>query len=209
MADFRPVPLTVTIGESVFALGKRAPGLVRPDATADDSSVLVTRLVELTVVAGDRPLALPPTRFAAIEQVAGVVTGVKTAPMIGYARLKPTNGLAKWLINHARASGWTLAEGTLPDLDALRTELAAPVRQPVRTTYAVLRRGAASLRVVLEETATRPRDIKPRAHDPLFLVHTDFTDKPLRDAQLTRMFARRKQMTGGTRSVPLSAWAGL
>ena len=208
MADARPVPLVVAIGESVFALGKRAPGLVRPDAMVDVSSVLVTRLVELTVVADDRPLALPPTRFAAIEQVAGVVTGVKTAPMIGYAGLKPTNGLAKWLINHARASGWTLAEGTLPDLDAVRAELAAAVRQPVRRTYAVLRRGTASLRIVLEESSTRPQDMKPRAREALFLVHTDFNDKALREAQSTRLFARRKQMTGGTRSVPLTAWAG-
>lgn len=208
MADARPVPLTVAIGESVFALGKRAPGLVRPDAMIDNSSIMVTRLVELTVVTDDRPLALPPTRFAQIEQVAGTVTGVKTAPMVNYARLKPTDGLAKWLVKHARANGWTLAEEKPVDLDALQTELAAAVRQPVRKTYAVLRRGETSLRVVLEESATRAQDMKPRAPEPLFLVHTDFNDKPLRAAQSTKLFARRKEMTGGTQSVPLTAWMG-
>ena len=208
MADARPVPLSVAIGESVFALGQRAPGLVRADAMFDTSPVMVTRLVELTVVTDQQPLALPPTRFAAIEQTAGVVTGIRTAPMVNYARLKPTDGLARWLINHARANGWTIAEESLPDLDTLRDQLAAPARQRVRTTYAVLKRGEASLRVVLEESSTRPRDMKPRATEPLFLVHTDFSHKPLREAQSAKLFARRKQMTGGTQSVPLSAWAG-
>ena len=107
MADGAPAPLTVTIGESVFALRARAPALVRPDKMVDNGAILVTRLAELTVVADKRALQLPPTRFAAIQQTAGVVTGVRTAPMINYARLKPTDGLAKWLINHARANGWT------------------------------------------------------------------------------------------------------
>lgn len=208
MADANPVPLTVTIGESVFALRARAPGLVRPDKLVDTGPVLVARLAELTVVADRRAMPLPPTRFAQIDQVAGVVTGVRLAPMANYARLKPTDALAKWLINHARASGWTLTEGSLPDLDALAAELSGPKRQRVRRTYAVLRRGGATLRVVLEESATRPQDMIPRAIEPLFLVHTDFTDKPLREAQQAKLFARRKEMTGGTLSVPLSAWVG-
>ncbi len=208
MADARPIPLTVTIGESVFALGQRAPGLVRPAAMYDNSSIMVTRLVELTVVTDDKPLALPPTRFAQIEQVAGKVVGIRTAPMMNYARLAPTDGLAKWLIKHARASGWTLADGARLDMDAVEGQLAKPNRKPVRKTYALLRRGGTSLRVALEESGTRPEDMKPRGTEPLFLVHTDFTDKPLREAQLTKLFARRKEMTGGTQSVSLGAWMG-
>lgn len=208
MADARPIPLTAVIGESVFELGKRAPGLVRPDAMIDNSSVMVTRLIELTVVKDEKPMALPPTRFAQIEQVAGVIVGVKAAPMTNYARLKPTDGLARWLIQHARASGWSLADGMPVDLDKLAADLEKPKRQPVRKTYAVLRRGDANLRIVLEESATRPQDMKPRAPEPLFLVRTEFVDKVLREAQLAKLFARRKEMTGGTQSVALSAWVG-
>ena len=198
----------MTIGESVFALRARAPALVRPDKMVDNGPVLVTRFAELTVVTDKRPMPLPPTRFAQIDQVAGVITGVRLAPMANYARLKPTDALAKWLINHARASGWTLTEGSLPDLDALAAELAAPKRRRVRRTYAVLRRAAATLRVVLEESATRPSDMIPRSPEALFLVQTVITDKALRETQQPKLFARRKAMTGGTGSVPLSAWAG-
>jgi hypothetical protein len=94
------------------------------------------------------------------------------------------------------------------DRCALAAALAKPKRQRIRRTYAVLRRGPVNLRVVLEESATRPQDMKPRSIEALFLVHTDFTDKALVETQLKPLFARRKAMTGGTRSVPLSAWAG-
>lgn len=207
MADPRPIPLAVTLGESVFDLGKRAPGLVRPDATVDSGAVMVTRLVELTVIADDEPLPLPPTRFAAIEQVAGRIVGMRTAPMANYARLKPSDGLARWLIGHARGAGWSLADGAPVELDALQAQLEAPDRLPVRRTYGTLRRGDATLRIVLEESATPAQAMKPRAPEPLFLVRTEFANKPLREAQLAKLFARRKELTGGTRSVPLSAWA--
>ena len=128
--------------------------------------------------------------------------------MMNYARLAPTDGLAKWLIKHARANGWTMADGARIDMDAVQDQIAARRRRQVRKTYAVLRRGETSLRIGLEESSTRPEDMKPRATEPLFLVHTDFADKPLREAQLTKLFARRKEMTGGTQSVPLSAWVG-
>lgn len=208
MADVAPAALGVTIGESVWALQARAPALVRPDRMVDNLPVLVTRLVELTVVADKQAMRLPPTRFAEIAQVAGTITGVKLAPMANYARLKPTHGLAQWLIGHAQASGYELVERPRMVLDALAAEAAKLRRRPIRRTCAVLERGSVRLRIVLEESGTRAQLMNPPSPESLFLLRADFTDKALWESRQQPLFARRKELTGGTNSVPLSAWVG-
>jgi len=196
--------LTVSIGESIFALAARAPDLIHTEQMDDNSPAMLTRPVRIAVSVDRQVMQLPPTRFAMIEQAAGVITGVKTSPMFDFAPLEASMILAEGMAARAQASGWMVVESFPWTLPRLRADLARAGRPRFERTYAILHHGDAELRIYLKEESG---DGRTPADRRLFLVNTDFQDRHLEDSQTGKLFARRRELTGGTSSVSLRASA--
>lgn len=208
VVDHVPIPITITLGESIFAVAARTPGIIDIAVMVDNAPAMVDRSLQISVVVDGQSFPLPPTLFAAIEQMAGVVTGVATAPMRRFADLAQCRELAIDLVREAARRGWTVTQRWPMELAMMQAHLAEPNRDRYTKSVALLHRGDAELEVYLKETSGAELEGRnPPARGNLFLVNTDFRVPRLEDEQTKRVFDRREQLTGGTSSVPLSAWA--
>lgn len=209
--DIAPVPITVTLGESIFAVAARTPGLFNTAVMLDDTPAMIDKPLQITVVVNGQALSLPPTEFASIGQMAGVVTDLHTAPMRRYVDLAHSRELAIALVRDAARQGWTVTIRRPMEMARLQADLDEPGRSQFDRyvkQVAMLERGDTELEVTIEEASGAGlEDRVPPAHGNLFLVQTDFRAPRIDEAQTKLLFARRKELNAGTNSMPLSVWA--
>lgn len=196
-----PIPMQVTIGQSIFALAALHPELFRLEALADDSSALLVRPVKLTLNGAGPALSLPPTLFASLNQAAGIVTGLITSPTLSRLPLASAHALALSLMAMAEGAGWTaIARSPVIDLAAFGAA-ADRVDGKYGAAYAEYKLGSAELFIDLK----RPASVV--AGDPdAWLIDIMVSDRAIDDRANALVYERRKQVTGGTNSLPLSVW---